>query len=343
MNVRVLPSTLHEAHPRPLRCQAQVHTHPGARPQACGCAPWTAAVRRAEACRATTALRFPARARRRAEIVGGSEGPVARSRGQTARGRGRGSPFRLRVVRGRHSREGVRRGQRHRLGLWRVFPGRGSEVLVRRPSRSRGASPYRARERQAEFFSARREAQGLVRAGAHVDEQAMAADQAQGPVRAAERRAGARAVGPFRPHTRRSPVGQTDVADGRRAPDRLRASRDDAEDHEPDARGDRRRASLRSQVVVRTQGRRLPRDRLRPGRGRAPAVASRHRPDTGLPGDYRRARDPGRRSDDPRRRDSRARCRGPPVVQCAAKPGHPQATERDRGGATPDERRVPVL
>ena len=94
-------------------------------------------------------------------------------------------PFDYALVRGRDPREGVRRRQRHRLGLRRVFAGRGPAVLVRRSRGSGGARPHRARERQAELLPARREAQRLVRAGAHVDEQAMAAAQAQGSLRAA--------------------------------------------------------------------------------------------------------------------------------------------------------------
>ena len=104
-------------------------------------APRAAAVRRAEARRATPALRLPARARRRAEVLGGAEGPVARPGDKRLAVEVEDHPVRLRVVRGRHPGEGVRRGQRHRLGLRRVFAGRGrhdtrSTIGARRRSAS---------------------------------------------------------------------------------------------------------------------------------------------------------------------------------------------------------------
>ena len=107
------------------------------------------------------------------------------------------------------------------------------------------------------------------------------------------------------------------------------------------ARCSRRSASApRSdpQVVVRAQGRWLSRDRLRPGRRRAPAVASRHRPDTrpsrrSSPSSRAQAVD----SHDPRRRDRRARCAtGRPSFNALQNRAAAQDAERDRGGAAPD-------
>ena len=79
-------------------------------------------VRRAEARGAAPALRLSARTRRRAEVLGGAQGPLARSGRQAHGGRGRGSPVRLRLLRGRDPGEAVRRGQRDRLGLRRLLP-----------------------------------------------------------------------------------------------------------------------------------------------------------------------------------------------------------------------------
>ena len=108
-------------------------------------------------------------------------------------------PFDYALVRGRDPGEGIRRRQRHRLGLRRVFAGRGQPLLVRQSRGGAGARPHRAGRRQAELLPARREAEGIVRAGAHVDRQAVAAAQAQGSIRdSSERRAGAQPFGAVR-------------------------------------------------------------------------------------------------------------------------------------------------
>ena len=104
----------------------------GARP------PRPAALRRPAARRAPPALRFPARGRRRAQVVGGPEGAVAQPRGQAARGPDRGPHVRVRVLRRGDPREAVRGGRGDRLGLRRVFarrgPGSTSSTTAPRPS-----------------------------------------------------------------------------------------------------------------------------------------------------------------------------------------------------------------
>ena len=73
-------------------------------------------LRRAEARRAPPALRLPPRARRRAEELGGHQGPEPRSRREAAGRPCRGPPARLRRLRG-HDPEGpVRRRHGHALG-----------------------------------------------------------------------------------------------------------------------------------------------------------------------------------------------------------------------------------
>ena len=104
----------------------------------------------------------------------------------------------------------------------------------------------RARERQAEFLPARREAQRLICAGAHVYDQAMAADQAQGSVRRGQRPARAGAVGALGLRARGSFAAGRAGATGRRPPGAARAARGHAEDSWPDARRDRRDGALRS-------------------------------------------------------------------------------------------------
>ncbi len=134
---------------RPLDRYAEkrsVHAHAGARPEARQRAARPVAVRRPEARGAPPALRLPPRARRRAQVVGGPEGPVAAARRQAPRGRSRGSSVRLRLVRRRDPRERVRRRQRHRLGLRRVLAGRGaasipSAIASRRRSGCATSSP----------------------------------------------------------------------------------------------------------------------------------------------------------------------------------------------------------
>ena len=79
----------------------------GARPQS---------LRGAEACGPPPPLRLPAGAGRRAPVLGGPEGPVARPGRQAARGPGRGPPGRVRRLRGRDPGRQLRRGRGHRLG-----------------------------------------------------------------------------------------------------------------------------------------------------------------------------------------------------------------------------------
>ena len=75
-----------------------------------------AAVRRPAARRAPAALRLPARARRRARELGGSEGDPAPSRRAPPRGARRGSPARVRRLRGDDPGRRVRRGHGRDLG-----------------------------------------------------------------------------------------------------------------------------------------------------------------------------------------------------------------------------------
>ena len=87
------------------------------------------AVRRAEACGAAAALRLAARARRGAQVLGRAQRALARSRRQAHGGGGGRSPVRLRLVRGRDSRQAIWCGQRDRLGLRGVFARRRAAVL----------------------------------------------------------------------------------------------------------------------------------------------------------------------------------------------------------------------
>ena len=61
-------------------------------------------------------LRLSARARRRPEVLGRAEGPVAEPGRQAAGRPRRGSPGRVRELRGRYPARQLRRGRRHRLG-----------------------------------------------------------------------------------------------------------------------------------------------------------------------------------------------------------------------------------
>ena len=75
-----------------------------------------AVLRDPETCRPPAALRFPARARRGAEKLGGAEGAEHRSRRKAARGACRRPSARIWRVRGRHSRGPVRRRRLDDLG-----------------------------------------------------------------------------------------------------------------------------------------------------------------------------------------------------------------------------------
>ena len=108
------------------------------------CSPAGRALRRAQARRATSALRSAARDGRRAPLVGGAEGTVVRHGRQAARGERRGPPARVRRLRGDHPRRELRRRRGHRLGPRRVGPARGSARGARE-----GEAPLRARGLQA--------------------------------------------------------------------------------------------------------------------------------------------------------------------------------------------------
>ena len=132
-----------------------------------------AELRRAEARGARAALRLPARARRRAAVVGGAEGAVARHPRQAARGARRGPPARVRRLRGHHPGRRVRRRHRDRVGPRHVGAG--------------GRPACGAREGRPEVRPARREAPRALGAGAHAaaarrEAGELAADQGEGRV-----------------------------------------------------------------------------------------------------------------------------------------------------------------
>ena len=184
---------------RSLRREAQLHAHARAARERGDRAPRSAAVRGAEARGAAAALRLSPRARRGAQVLGGAQGSLARSQRQAHGGRGRGPSVRLRLLRGRDPGEAVRRRQCDRVGLRRVLPGRGPQVLLRRPRRGAGARAHRAHRRQAELHVVRGEAQGLLHAGEDPHRQPVAAHQAPGRLCPHQRRAGAarlRSLGP---------------------------------------------------------------------------------------------------------------------------------------------------
>ena len=83
-----------------------------------------ARVRGPEACGEPPALRLPPRARRHAQELGGAEGAEPRPRRQADGGPRRGSPDRLRRLRGRDPEGPVRRRQRDRLGQRHLGAGR---------------------------------------------------------------------------------------------------------------------------------------------------------------------------------------------------------------------------
>ena len=132
--------------------------------------------------------------------------------------------------------------------------------------------------------------------------QAVAAVEAQGSIREQQRRhPGAQPFRVDRALARRACREHRRETPRRRGAGADRAERSHAEEARPDARRERRDGELRSAMAVRAEGRWLSRDRLRPGRHRALAVAAGHRPDRRLPGARRRPRRPGRRFDDHRR------------------------------------------
>ena len=90
------------------------------------------------------ALRLPPRARRRAQVLGGAQGSLLGSQATSAWRSGRGPPIRLRLLRGRHPGEAVRRRQRDRVGLRRLLPRRRAAVRFRRSRRGRAARARRA-------------------------------------------------------------------------------------------------------------------------------------------------------------------------------------------------------
>ena len=289
------------------------------------------------------ALRLPARGRRRAQVVGGAERAVAESCRQAARGPDRGPSVRLRVVRGRDPGEAVRRGRGDRLGLRRLLARRGPGVFLPRPRRGGAPRPRRPGEGQAQHLSARREAQGLVRAGADLGPQELAAHQAQGPVRRHGRRHGARrvgAVGNAGRGAQAAPGARTHPRGGARSD---RADRGVPGEALADARRERRRGFDRPGLEVRAEARRLPGARVRRSRPRRPALAARPRLHRHLPRHRRGARPAAREHDGARRRDRRVRARRPAVLRCAAGPGAAEDRARDRRRRTGDADRLLLL
>ena len=140
------PVTRHGKAQRIFR-QAPLRSHPRAaagRAVEGGSGPLLFVVQQHSARRA--ALRLPARVRRRAEVLGGAEGAVARSGRQAPRRATRGPSVRLRLVRGRDPARPVRRGRGDRLGLRRLLAGR-RRHLVPRPRRGRAPACAKASRR----------------------------------------------------------------------------------------------------------------------------------------------------------------------------------------------------
>ena len=97
-------------------------------------------------------------------------------------------------------------------------------------------------------------------------------------------------------------------------------------------------------MAIRAEGRRLSRDRFRPGRRRSPAVAARHRSDRRVSGARCRPGGPSGRFHDPRRRDRRARrCDGASLVQSSAESARAEDASGDRSRATRSAGRDVVL
>ena len=111
-----------------------------------------AALRRADASRDAPALRLPPGGRRRAGVVGGPQGPDARSGRPAPRDARRGSSARLSRLRGQHPEGTVRRRQRHRMGSRHV------------QARRRRRSGRRDRQRQDQVHLAWQEAARRVHA-----------------------------------------------------------------------------------------------------------------------------------------------------------------------------------
>ena len=145
-------------------------------------------------------LRLPPRARRRAEELGGAEGPLARSGRQAPGGGGGGSPARVRRLRRGHPQGAVRRRRGAALGP-RHLGARG------------GRRARRLRTRQAGVPARRREAARPLAPGPHA---AAAAVRRQGGAKAARRASGCCASSPTRRRGRRRARAVTERAAGER-------------------------------------------------------------------------------------------------------------------------------
>ena len=211
-----------------------------------------------------------------------------------------------------------------------VYQPRRRRHLVPRPRRGRAADPRRAREGQAQHPAARREAEGLVRAGAHEGSEDVAPDQAPGPLRQRRRRHGAESLGAVRRDGRRDRRSCPRTACRRPSSCRPAHVVRDAEDARADARRSRRRAVQRRRLDVGAQARRLSRARVHRRERRAPALAPRPRAGARVSEARRRARRAGRRRHDPRRRARRVRRRRQAVVRRAAESRAAQDRARDR-------------
>ena len=165
-----------------------------------------------------SALRFSPRMGRGAALVGGAEGPVARSEREAARDGRRGPPARVRQVRGRDPGRRVRR--RHGDGV-------GSGHLDARRARRR-EEPRQARRDQVRARTARSSpARGCWcgRAATKAARAGCSSSTATRPPRRSTSRRGA-ALGRERPPARRDRVrGGRRRASGRRAPIPRRRSR----------------------------------------------------------------------------------------------------------------------
>ena len=140
---------------RELSRKAKGGSNPGAVRRSAAGRP---AVRRPAARRAPHSLRFSARVRRRAEVLGRAEGAVAEPGRQALGGPRRGPPRRLRQLRGRDPARQLRRGRRHRLGPRPVGRAERHRRRVRQGQAAvRAARPQAARQVDARQNEARQE------------------------------------------------------------------------------------------------------------------------------------------------------------------------------------------
>ena len=173
-----------------------------------------------EARRPPSALRRAPGDGRRAQELGGAQGPLAQGRGEAAGRARRGPPRRVRGLRGHHPRGQLRRRRRHRVGPRLVSAGEGGRAgraaaggpARRRPVRHQAARPLDAgaHGRQGQGMADAQEGRRLRRRRG--GDRALPGVGALGP----HRRGGARRLRPDRDLARHAgggaPVGEVDAA-----------------------------------------------------------------------------------------------------------------------------------